>query len=84
MAGMKADAESFVKRWRGKGNENQDAQLFWIDLLQDLPGAKDTIPLLKFETPVSTAVSDRGGYIDVLIPAARVMGLRRKSWTVSN
>lgn len=44
MAGMKADAESLVKRWRGKDNENQDTQLFWIDLLQGLPGVKDTIP----------------------------------------
>ena len=73
MAGKKADAEAFVKRWRGKGNENQDTQLFWIDFLQSALGAEDAIPLLKFETPVSTAASDHNGYIDVLIPAAKVI-----------
>ena len=61
MAGMKADAESFVKRWRGKGDENQDMQLFWIDLLQNVLGVEDVIPLLEFETPVSTAASDHSG-----------------------
>lgn len=73
MAGKKADAEAFVKRWRGKGNENQDTQLFWIDFLQSVLGVEDAIPLLKFETPVSTAASDHNGYIDVLIPAAKVI-----------
>lgn len=66
MAGKKADAEAFVKRWRGKGNENQDTQLFWIDFLQSVLGMEGAIPLLKFETPVSTAASDYNGYIDVL------------------
>lgn len=66
MAGKKADAEAFVKRWRGKGNENQDTQLFWIDFLQSVLGMEGAIPLLKFKTPVSTAVSDYNGYIDVL------------------
>ena len=66
MAGKKADAEAFVKRWHGKGNENQDTQLFWIDFLQSALGMEGAIPLLKFETPVSTAVSDYNGYIDVL------------------
>lgn len=73
MAGKKADAEAFVKRWRGKGNENQDTQLFWIDFLQSVLSVEDAIPLLKFETPVSTAASDHNGYIDVLIPAAKVI-----------
>lgn len=31
MAGKKADAERFATKWRGKGDENQDTQLFWID-----------------------------------------------------
>lgn len=73
MTGKKADAEAFVKRWRGKGNENQDTQLFWIDFLQSVLSVEDAIPLLKFETPVSTAASDHNGYIDVLIPAAKVI-----------
>lgn len=73
MADKKADAEAFVKRWHGKGNENQDAQLFWIDFLQSVLGMEDAIPLLKFETPVSTAASDHNGHIDVLMPAAKVI-----------
>ena len=73
MAGKKADAEAFARRWRGKGNENQDTQLFWMDFLQSVLGVEDAIPLLKFETPVTTAASTHSGYIDVLIPAAKVI-----------
>ena len=63
MAGKKADAEAFARRWRGKGNENQDTQLFWMDFLQSVLGVEDAIPLLKFETPVTTAASTHSGYM---------------------
>lgn len=29
----KRKAEEFVKRWRDKGNEKQESQKFWLDLL---------------------------------------------------
>ena len=73
MSGKRADAEEFVKRWRGKGNENQHTQLFWIDFLQSVLGVENAIPLLKFEVPVATEASSHSGYIDVLVPSAHVL-----------
>lgn len=73
MAGKKADAERFATKWRGKGDENQDTQLFWIDFYQNVLGVEDAIGMLKFETPVATAASTHNGYIDVLVPSAKVI-----------
>ncbi len=69
----KAAAESFSKKWRGRGNENQDTQLFWIDLLQNVLGLEDAVSRVEFERPVSTAASSHEGYIDVLIPSAKTL-----------
>lgn len=73
MAGKKADAERFATKWRGKGDENQDTQLFWVDFYQNVLGVEDAISMLKFETPVATAASSHNGYIDVLVPSAKVI-----------
>ena len=73
MAGTKHDAELFVERWRGRGNEDQDTQLFWIGLFQDVLGLSDALDRLKFEQPVSTAASEHQGFIDVLIPTAKTI-----------
>jgi hypothetical protein len=73
MAGTKADAQRFVKDWAGRGNEDQDTQLFWIGFYQDVLGIPDALAMLKFEQPVHTKASDHQGYIDVLVPAAHVI-----------
>lgn len=73
MAGTKADAERFSHEWAGKGDENQDTQRFWISLLQDVLGVDDAIQRVRFEVPVQTDASDHNGYVDVLIPSARVI-----------
>ena len=31
---QKKNAQAFTKRWEGRGNERQDSQSFWLDLLQ--------------------------------------------------
>lgn len=69
----KADAERFARDWNGRGNEDQDTQLFWIDLFQNVLGVEDALERLKFEVPVSTAASEHKGFIDVLIPSAKVI-----------
>lgn len=73
MTGKKADAERFASKWRDKGDENQDTQLFWIDFYQNVLGVEDAIGMLRFETPVATAASTHNGYIDVLVPSAKVI-----------
>ena len=70
MASSKKAAEEFVKRWTGKGNEEQDKHLYWIGLFQDVLGLSDALDRLKFEQPVHTKASDHQGFIDVLIPTA--------------
>lgn len=79
MAGTKHDAELFVNRWSGIGNEDQDTQLFWIGLFQDVLGLENALDLLKFEQPVHTAASEHKGFIDVLIPSAKTI-VEQKSY----
>ena len=74
MAGTKRDAEAFAERWAGRGDENQETQLFWIDLLQNVLGVEDALDRLKFEVPAVTDSGSRhAGYIDVLIPSASAL-----------
>ena len=37
---QKKNAQVFIKRWEGRGNERQDSQSFWLDLLQSVYGMK--------------------------------------------
>lgn len=74
MAGSKADAEAFAKRWAGRGDETQEGRSYWIDLFQNVLGVEDAIERLKFEVPVHTdSGSTHAGYIDVLIPSASAL-----------
>lgn len=74
MAGTKADAEAFAKRWAGRGDETQEGRSYWIDLFQNVLGVEDAIERLKFEVPVHTdSGSTHAGYIDVFIPSASAL-----------
>lgn len=74
MAGTKRDAEEFARKWAGRGDENQETQLYWIDLFQNVLGLEDALERLKFEEPVVTdSGSKHAGYIDVLIPSASAL-----------
>ena len=74
MAGTKRDAEAFARRWAGRGDENRETQLFWIDLFQNVLGLDDALERLKFEEPVVTDSGSRhAGYIDVFIPSASAL-----------
>lgn len=74
MSGTKADAEAFVSRWAGRGDETQDGRSFWIDLFQSVLGVDDALDRLMFEAPVHTdSGSAHAGYIDVLIPSASAL-----------
>ena len=83
MAGTRADAEAFARRWRGRGNEEQDKHKFWIGLFQDVLGLEDALDRLEFEQPIVTdSGSKNPGFIDVLIPSARVL-VEQKSYGTS-
>ena len=59
---------SFIEQWRGHGDEKQETQRFWLDLLQNVLGVKDAISQTRFEYRTVG-----GGFIDVLCPEARLL-----------
>lgn len=58
----------FVQRWKGRGDEKQEAQRFWIDLLQNVLGVRNPTEAALFEYRTVG-----GGFIDVLCPEARLL-----------
>jgi len=66
----KKEAKIFIEHWTGKGNEKQDTQKYWIELLSAL-GVSDPTRHAYFERPVR--VKGKQKYIDVLIPSAKVL-----------
>lgn len=63
-------AKGFVDRWIGKGDEKQDSQRFWIDLLQNVYGVEKATEFISFEHRVQL---DNVSYIDAIIPSTHVM-----------
>lgn len=70
-------AKDFLARWQGRGNEKQDTQKFWIELLSDLLGAPDATQLIDFERPIPDV-----GYADAYLPRTHVL-VEQKSLGVS-
>lgn len=71
-------ARKFINHWRGKGDEKQDSQLFWVSLLQDVYGMENVQENVQFERRV--IVDGQQKYIDVYLPETRVM-IEQKSMT---
>lgn len=64
----------FVDRWRGHGDEKQETQRFWLDLLQNVLHQRDAIKDTLFEYKTVG-----NGYIDVLCPNARLLVEQKSS-----
>lgn len=76
MADSEKRAREFVARWQGHGDEKQETQRFWLDLLHDVLGQEHAIADTEFEHPTAL-----GGYIDVLSPDARFL-VEQKSGSI--
>lgn len=63
-------ARQFIMKWRGHGNEKQESQSYWIDLLSVL-GIDKATDYVQFERPVT--VNGQQKYIDAYLPSVRVM-----------
>ena len=48
-------SRQFYQKWAGKGNEKQDCQLYWLDILQNIMGIANVTDVIKFEKPVIVA-----------------------------
>lgn len=67
---MKKIAE-FVEAWKGKGDEKQDTQRFWMELLYMVLGVENPARHLLFEKKVKLEDSTR--FIDGYIPETKVL-----------
>ena len=63
-------AADFAKKWAGVGDEKQDSQRFWIELLQKVYGVEDPASFVRFEQRVKLSHTS---FIDVMIPATHTM-----------
>ncbi|NMM99904.1 DNA methyltransferase [Bifidobacterium sp. DSM 109958] len=61
-------AQRFIDDWAGHGDEKQETQRFWIDLLQRVMGRSDAVKNVLFEYRTVG-----GGFIDALCPDARLL-----------
>ncbi len=73
-------ARQFYYKWNGKGNEDEDARSYWIDILQDILGVDHVTDRLDFEKKV---VGPDGNMkrIDVYIPETHVL-IEQKSLNI--
>ena len=67
---QKAAAKQFVKDWIGHGDEKQETQRFWIDLLQNVFGVEQATKAIEFEVRVKL---DHTSFIDGYIKDTHVL-----------
>ena len=63
--------KKFVEYWKGKGDEKQETARFWLELLSDVLGIKDSTKFIEFEKPVFIDKTQK--YIDAYIPSTKVL-----------
>lgn len=63
-------AKSFVSYWKNHGDEKQETQRFWMDLLQNILDIESPSQFIEFEVPVKL---DHTSFIDGYIPATHVL-----------
>ena len=66
----KKAAQEFADRWRGKGYEKGESQVFWIELLLDVFCVENISDFIFFEDKVHL---DHTSFIDARIPSTHVM-----------
>ena len=71
--GKRAAAKSFVETWTGRGDEKQDAQNFWRDLLHDVFGVVQPSAEVEFEYPVKKEAGKNNIFIDAYIKDTAVL-----------
>ena len=65
-----AAAAEFAERWKGKGDEKSESQIFWADLLQNVFGVEDITSFIRYEERVKV---DNTNFIDAHISSTRVL-----------
>ncbi|MDN6398744.1 MAG: methylase, partial [Alkalibacterium sp.] len=65
-------AKDFIERWADRGNEKQDSQSFWLDLLHNVYGIDNPTEYITFEDSVSNMM-DSTSFIDGYIEKTNVL-----------
>ena len=68
----KKAAEEFYNRWANRGNERQDSQSFWLDLLQNVYGIENPVEYISFEDSIQNMM-DKTSFIDGYIEKTKVL-----------
>ena len=63
-------AKAFAERWKNKGYEKGESQLFWTTLLTDVFGVTNVADFIEFEDQVHL---DHTSFIDGYIPSTKVL-----------
>ena len=67
-----AAATEFAKRWKDRGYERGESQLFWADLLTNVYGVENLPSFIRYEERVNSMV-DSTNFIDGHIPSTKVL-----------
>ena len=67
---QRAAAKGFAADWKGRGDEKQETQTFWLSFLQKVYGVAEPEKYIEFEVPVKL---DHTSFIDGLIKTTRVL-----------
>lgn len=67
---QRAAAKVFAAYWTGRGDEKQETQRFWIDLLRNVYGVAEPEKAIEFEYPVKL---DHVSFIDGYLRETRVL-----------
>ncbi|MEK4710055.1 DNA methyltransferase [Bacillus sp. FSL R10-2780] len=65
-------AKEFSERWKDRGNERQDSQTFWLDLLGNVYGIENPGEYIAFEDSIVNMM-DRTSFIDGYIEKTNVL-----------
>ena len=68
---QKKAAQAFAAKWQGHGYEKGETQSFWADLLHSVYGVENPPEYMTCE--VQVIVDNETNFIDVYLPATRVM-----------
>lgn len=63
-------AKAFAKKWKDIGDEKQDTQRFWMELLQTVYGIDNPADFITFEQRVQL---QHTSFIDAMIPTTHTM-----------
>lgn len=77
VAEQKKQAKTFAKRWENRGDEKQDSQSFWLDLLEHVLGVEEPEEFINFEKRVKL---DNTSFIDGYIEQTKTL-IEQKSST---